>query len=65
MGNRFHQEILVFERRFISQMTQYSKIHMLGEYCWFICRDEEPDEEGRELQRKSKKRFFILKQNKE
>lgn len=34
-GERFHQDIAAIEKRFKGQDIT----HMLGEYCWSICRD--------------------------
>ena len=42
-GERFHQDIVEFERRYKGK----SIINMLGEYCWSLCRYPEEEESKR------------------
>lgn len=44
-GERFHQDIKEIEKRFKGKNIQ----HMLGEYCWSICRDTGPEEHKRKI----------------
>ena len=37
MGEKFHQDIKSMEDRYDGK----NLCHMLGEYCWFLCRDKE------------------------
>ncbi|XP_055312515.1 uncharacterized protein LOC129574472 [Sitodiplosis mosellana] len=50
-GERFHQDIAVIEKRFKCK----NSAHMLGEYCWSICRDTDPNQH----KRKSDRQFFL------
>lgn len=52
-GERFHQDIATIEERFKGK----DGTHMLGEYCWSICRDTDPDRH----KRKSQRQFFLTK----
>ena len=38
-GEKFHQEIKTLETRYKSK----NMCHLLGKYCWYICRTDEPE----------------------
>lgn len=50
-GERFHKDIAVIEQRFKGK----NSAHMLGEYCWSICRDTDPSQH----KRKTPRGFFL------
>lgn len=52
-GERFHQDVAIIEKRFKGKDPR----RMLGEYCWSICRETDPDE----MKRQSKRPFFLTK----
>lgn len=52
-GERFHKDISVIEERFKGK----DGTHMLGEYCWSICRETDPEHH----KRKSRRLFFLTK----
>jgi len=52
-GERFHKDIALIEERFKGKNTT----HMLGEYCWSICRETDPELH----KRKSQRHFFLTK----
>lgn len=53
-GERFHQDIKIIEQRFKGK--EYC--HMLGEYCWSICRKTS---ESMHKRRTNRKKYFITK----
>lgn len=50
-GERFHTDILSIESRYKGKNHR----HMLGQYCWLICRNADADQ----LNRKSKQNRFL------
>lgn len=50
-GERFHKDIATIEQRFKGKDSS----HMLGEYCWSICRETETQHHKRQNQRN----FFL------
>lgn len=52
-GERFHQDIKTIESRYKGKDT----IHMLGEYCWSLCRETDPESH----KRKSNRHYFLTK----
>lgn len=50
-GERFHQDIATIEERFKGK----DSTHMMGEYCWSICRDTDPEQH----KRKSQRQYFL------
>lgn len=46
-GERFHQDIATIEERFKGK----DSTHMMGEYCWSICRDTDPNQHKRKSHR--------------
>ena len=54
-GERFHQEIKTLETRYTSKNI----CHLLGEYCWFICRENEPEIRRKTSKRKNWKQKFL------
>lgn len=49
-GERFHQDVAIIEKRFKGKDPR----HMLGEYCWSICRETDPDQ----MKRQCKRQYF-------
>lgn len=49
-GERFHQDIALIETRFKGK----NLVHMLGEYCWSLCRETATNS----LKRKNKRPKF-------
>lgn len=43
-GERFHQDIMVIEQRFKGKDV----CHMMSEYCWSICRYQDPTQHKRQ-----------------
>lgn len=51
-GERFHKDIALIEQRFKRKNTWWTTIHMMGEYCWSICRDSSQQENKRQTSQK-------------